>query len=634
MTSRVRCSCGRVYDPAKHTTCPDCGAESTVESVVVAEKIKPPVPPNLNRESAQSDAAGGTQTTGTREGRAQLVDLLKTLPWPVYAGAAAFILVLLLFSLRPRHSEQVVKKGEVPMPPPVTQEASPTPSFTIPPSEGPATPPGIVTGVNLAELIANAKPDATITVPAGLYPRGLVLSRAVHIVGDSRAGGQVMIQSEGKECISVRAKGVSIQNVQFWCKGIGELPAVSVADGADLQMEDCKIESTSALGLLVNGNASIKALGSEFTVPKGTAARLTKQAQASFTQCSFSNSQIGLTVSNAAKAELHSCAFEGIGAGGSDGAIMLVADENTQLTGEDCQFTNNSVGINVRGAASMTLTGCTFKQNVGSTTGGGVGTGVVVVGNSAQVVIRNSTLANSSPYAIDVMGGGTLTLEDSEISGSRTAGLVVGERNAPAAHADVKRSRFLGNASGIGVYGGSTADVQDSECRENNDGIVVFDQGSRLKLTKTNVVSNRDHGLYAYGSAEVTAVDSNFQGNGRGAQSGTPRKSSQRASIRLENCQFGGNRVFGAGASTHSELVLANCAFDGTDKTNVYHERGAVVRTEGLAGGPEASPEPTDEESSDQAKTKHKTDRHRYDDEQRRRAEDISRIIRRFLPGR
>ena len=87
MTSRVRCSCGRVYDPVKHTTCPECGAESAVESVVVAEKVKPPVPPDLTRESTQSGVAGATETTGGREGQAQLVGFLKAVAWPIYAGA-------------------------------------------------------------------------------------------------------------------------------------------------------------------------------------------------------------------------------------------------------------------------------------------------------------------------------------------------------------------------------------------------------------------------------------------------------------------------------------------------------------------------------------------------------------------
>lgn len=57
MTSRVRCSCGRVYDPVKHSVCPDCGAESAVESVVVAEKIKPPVPPKIEQAAKGPDRA-------------------------------------------------------------------------------------------------------------------------------------------------------------------------------------------------------------------------------------------------------------------------------------------------------------------------------------------------------------------------------------------------------------------------------------------------------------------------------------------------------------------------------------------------------------------------------------------------
>ena len=141
MTSRVRCSCGRVYDPVKHTTCPECGAESAVESVVVAEKVKPPVPPDLNRESTQNGVAGATGTTGGREGQAQRVGFLKGTAWPIYAGAAAFVLVILFFLLRPHHAEQLVKKGDE-RSPPVPQEASPTPAISIPPSAAPTIPAG------------------------------------------------------------------------------------------------------------------------------------------------------------------------------------------------------------------------------------------------------------------------------------------------------------------------------------------------------------------------------------------------------------------------------------------------------------------------------------------------------------
>ncbi|HEU0274045.1 MAG TPA: hypothetical protein VFQ83_05920 [Candidatus Udaeobacter sp.] len=119
MTSRVRCSCGRVYDPAKHTKCPECGAESAVESVVVAEKVKPPVPPALDREAGRGDA--------------QFAKPGKTLPWQIYAGAAV-VLLLGLFWLGTRtktHDHSVQPKPEV-------AQVSPQPSAQ--PSPAPTKP--------------------------------------------------------------------------------------------------------------------------------------------------------------------------------------------------------------------------------------------------------------------------------------------------------------------------------------------------------------------------------------------------------------------------------------------------------------------------------------------------------------
>jgi hypothetical protein len=645
MTSRVRCSCGRVYDPQKHTTCPDCGAESAVESVVVAEKTKPPAPPEIEpapkRDEEKKDGS--------------FAQLLKTLPWPAYAGAAVLVLLVLIFALRPRHAQQLAEKGERP-PAPVPEQSSPSQTTTNPPlipSGGATVPPSIPSasttppvipsggftippsmatgGVNLAELIANAAPGATVTVPAGLYPGGLVLSRAVHIVGDSHAGGQIFIQSEGKECLSVRAKGVTVENIQFMCNGIGELPAISVADGADLEMEGCKVQSTSALGLLVGGNASIKTLGSGFSATNGTAARVNQQAHASFTQSSFSNAKIGLGVANAAAADLHSCAFERIGMSDRDGAIMSIVGEKTQVTGDDCHFTNNTVGIIVREKASLSLTNCAFKDNTGSSARENAG--LVVVRDSAEATIRNSTLVDASPYALNVVSGGTLTLEDTEISGSRTAGLVVGERNGSPAHAQVKHSHFNGNAIGIGILAGSSAEIEDSECHENNDGIVVFDQGSRVKLKKTAIGSNRNHGLHVYGNGEASANDSDIRDNARGAQSGVPHKASQHGSLTLEDCRIGGNQVFGVGACAQSQLILTRCVFSEDSKKNIYRESGAIVQSDtgsDLAPPQEAAeatatPESTPRRKSSTRRTTRT--RPRQQDE-----EDISRIIRRWIP--
>ena len=91
MTSRVRCSCGRIYDPVKHPACPDCGAESAVESVVVAEKVKAPTPPET--ESAPSPPNAFINSASKS---------LRSLRMPVMIGGA--ILFLLVLFLVFRHS--------------------------------------------------------------------------------------------------------------------------------------------------------------------------------------------------------------------------------------------------------------------------------------------------------------------------------------------------------------------------------------------------------------------------------------------------------------------------------------------------------------------------------------------------
>jgi hypothetical protein len=120
MTSRVRCSCGRVYDPAKHTTCPECGAESAVESVVIAEKIKPPPPPDLDRERGAD---------GTTDG-AQLVKPFKPVQWKIYAGAGVALvlgLVWLVARAKP-HDHSAQPKPEVAQVSPEPAQPSPAPT--------------------------------------------------------------------------------------------------------------------------------------------------------------------------------------------------------------------------------------------------------------------------------------------------------------------------------------------------------------------------------------------------------------------------------------------------------------------------------------------------------------------------
>ena len=667
---RIRCACGRIYDPVKHKNkCPDCGAEAKIATV--AEP--PPLP--------------------TPEPKPAVVDLKPTpgppplptqFPIPINlqtlliigAGAAALILLVLLVrgcGGREKSAQRDRVHAEPGVSPTATAQGPPT-VIVIPPKPGPAG--GSAEGGDLNAMIANAAAGATVRVPAGLYRGGVVVSRAIKIVGDSKSGGQVIVQSEGKECLSVRSSGVAIQNMQFLGNGIGELAAISVADGTDLDLDGCKVQSGSGVAITVAAKGSIKGQGSTITATNGVGLRLNQEAKANFTQCSFSNSRGGLTIANASTAELHACAFENTGGDGS-GAIITINGAKTEVTADDCHFTNNNSAIVASDGASLTVTNSSFKDNGASArTGIGLiavrgaahatltndtfqsnnygvlvlekgvlemqkcnfdGTGfrqtqqvvagslpISVVGQGSTATIRNTVITNSTPYGVSVFSGGEITLEEVEIYGAHTVGLIVGDRNGPSGHAEVKHCKFNRNVTGIGICAGGSADIEDSECRENSDGVIALDRESRAKLIKTALVSNKDFGLYVHGNAEVSAQDCEIQNNAKGAQSGVARKSSERASLTLENCRFGGNRVYGAGAATQSELVLRNCTFDGTDKTNISKEHGAVVQTDAIAG---SSPSPEPRTGGTQARRQPTPPPARRPSDQ-----DIYRLIRRFRP--
>jgi hypothetical protein len=479
----------------------------------------------------------------------------------------------------------------------------------------------------------------------------LIINKAVRLVGTM---GQVFIQSEGRECLSVRAPGVAVQNVQFICNGIGQLAAISIAAGADLSLEACKVQSNTVLG--VNATGAIRALGSSFTAVSGTALRLNSGSRGNLTQCSLGESLFGLWLAKGASAELHSCAFDRNGGGEGKGAIASLTAAPASLTAEDCHFTGNTAGIRALDGSAITISGSSFKDNgitpqegaqlglivlfngakgsianctfdsnkQGVTavngsklqldkcqfTGGGIrGNEIVfcqpigVDGKGAVVTVRNSVLTDSAQYAANALDGGTIVVEDTEFSGTHGPALVVGYRGEGPGHAEVRRCRFLHNLTGVGLVAGSSGTIEDSELRENQDGIIALDPKTNVRGTKLKFTGNTDSGLFLRQNATAVVRDSDFMNNARGAIAGVRAKSAERASFTLQNCRFGGSRYFAVGACTLSRAILTDCTFDGTDKQKFFRERGSIIQTNELPSPtpPEAETEasPASEESAE-----------------------------------
>jgi serine/threonine protein kinase len=625
----------------------------------------------------------------------QGAELAKAKPsWA--AGAGAMLLVLVLTLSRCGKREKILPPVPGPtISPSASVSASPVASasahretIVVPPPYN-ASPQSF----DLGAMLAKAAPGATIIIPPGIYAGGLEATRAVRIVGDPKNVGEIFIKADGKECLSVRASGVFVQNVQFLCGGIGKLAAISVNNGGELEMEGCTVQSGTDIGLLATGNASVKLNATSFTTPSGTAVRLTEHAKATLTQCHFPDMPTGLNVLSGSTAELHSCAFERNGGYNGFGAILALNGQGTSLTADDCRFTANKAGIVVSENASLAITNssvkensagaeggivglisvrrsaratlsndtfernqqgvavtegsnlemqkCTFDQN-GIAQRGGVAGGVVpllIAGQGSAAIVRQSVFSRSAPYGVSVIASARLTLENSEISGTSETGLVVGDRSAPGGAVEIKGTHFLGNGIGLGLCAGASAVVEDSEFRENKDGIVVIDPNSSLSLTKSTVLANRGVGLHVFSGASATVTDSELRENEIGAMSGTRGKSNQRGSITLVHCSIGGNRSYGASVARDSQLILDNSVFNGPDRTAIFKERGAIV-TEKVPPSlsspePEVSPSPESSPSSSpgEAKSTPLPRRKTTPRPHPRTPDNIGRALRRLLPG-
>ena len=675
---RIRCECGRVYEPAKTPVCPGCGAAAKVATVV---ELKP----------TESERIEGSPSP-VRETAAAPAPFS---PRILIVGGAVLVGVVLFVLLVRRNPKAENASAIKPQPTQSAESATPgagpttTAAPFIPPPFGGNQNVILPQSFDLAAAIATAAPGATVKVPAGFYPGGIVLSHAVRIIGTPG----VVIQSDGRECLIVRATGVFVQNVQFICNGIGELPAISVADGAELELDGCRIQSMTTLGVAMNPNSGLKALGTTFSASNGVALRA-GQGHVSLTQSTISDAKIGLSAANGGKVELKSCALERNGADDPQGGILVATGQGTNISASDCHFTSNSGGISLLDNATFAATNCSFKSNFESTgargsmgliaiRGGSHATiagslfesngqglavsdrGVLEVdqstfsrngsqsrqlllptmpisikGQGSTAIMRNSKILDSVQFGIAMIDHASITLDDVEVARARVFGLVIGDTGNPADRAEVKHSRFHDNGTGIGIYGGSTLKIEDSEIRENNDGIVAGDQGTQLEMHKTQVIGNRERGIAVFSEAQGTLSESGFRGNARGAVSGLPKKSSGRARLTLQDCAVGGNRVFGVGVFAQNELILTRVNFEGGDKQNIYKERNAVVQTDAAPApeaSPSAAPSPAESPSPSQEKpqgsaTPSPKHRPRSTPRPRRPEDAATRILRQLFP--
>lgn len=363
-----------------------------------------------------------------------------------------------------------------------------------------------------------------------------------------------------------------------------------------------------------------------------------------FTKCGFFGGETGIMVDSEVKGQLRNCKFQDLGAKNGKGAVLKVFGTKSSITADKCEFTGNRVALVAENQASLAVTNGTFTDGGVGFEKGNTTNGIIAAKDAAKVVIIGSTFktnnqglqivsgstaeiadchfihngikvvapggkedysgvdflclpltisgqgstatvtrsdfTESVAQAIHVLDGGSLTLEDSEISAGGDVGIIVGRAGKTPARADIKRSRINRNPRGVQVAGGCFVTIDGGECLQNGIGLSAEDSSTRLHLAKVTIAESKEIAFYSQAGAEIVAEDCTIQNNARGAQAGRSGKSDMGATASLQDCKLLENQAFDALACEKSTVVLKNCAFSPGGKPKVSREKDGVIQAD------------------------------------------------------
>lgn len=580
---RIRCICGKIYDPSEHSHCPACGVEVRIESISVIA----PDP------GSGSKPAAGASPSPDDVGKSEKGDsrppapapLPRDLRWAWLAGgafASAVVVFGAMHFLKPSPAPAVAavsSEGGGSAPAPAkegngaagkgepgteshashdpspgasadaaegtgrssqgTGEATPSPKptgdQTVPEGNGAAAKPTVVehqgtdeeAGAALAEAIAKAGDGASIVVRHGSYVvDGLKLVRPIRLDGDVSTGLPPVIKTDKSACIEVGAKGVSIANLTLTqlTEGVGP-PSLMVKKDSEVTLTNCQMLSRSSGACGVQPGAIFTATKCAFACfgkerADSTAAAFMTSERFVLNQCEFTGAENGLVVAMKAAGELSECKFHDLGLPDGKGAIIKVLGTQVTITGDKCEFAKNRAGLDVS-AGSVTLTGGVFAGN-------GVEISEKTITPQGMIVIRskgkaslNGVKFDSNRQGIMVLGSGSLDLTGCHFTGNGFA-------------TESQQHAFFCNT--VAVTGmGASARIIDTDFSNSIRRVASAIDGGQLTMRNCKMTG---------GQQDILTV-----GNEGGAA----------CSLTVKQCQLTGFSAGGVVVSGGSSAVIEDC---------------------------------------------------------------------------
>jgi hypothetical protein len=486
----------------------------------------------------------------------------------------------------------------------------------------------------LRRALSLAKPGSTIRLKPHTYRGGFVIDRSVHLKGMD-ATDHAIIQNDADTGMEIRSPGVFLEGLQVTTLGSGKTPAVSVFAEGSLDLRNCVITSSRTVGLLVAGKASVTAVATSFSTHRmGFGSQAQSGATLTLSECSFRQNRWGLSAHGGAQVMGRKCEFTQSGMPNGKGAAANAEDPGTQITLEECSFTENAAGVMAFRAGSILAKKCVFKTNGVPPDPGNSTFGVMAAHAKGRLLVVESTF-ESNLQGISILSGSFAEIADCTFLNNGTATTDPNFRfysdtvavGGVGTKAIIKKARIHGAVmNGINVADGASVQLEDSDvtagdlcglsaigvkgddltevivlgsrCTGNRITGVELSEETITKLTDATLSRQGSHGIHVAGNATVVAesceinanggcgvfaalgatahvFDSTLAANAQGLQAGTG-VDTQKSSITLHDSTVTGSTDFGAGAINQSTVILMGSKVTG-NRRDIYQAKGGVI---------------------------------------------------------
>jgi parallel beta-helix repeat protein len=375
---------------------------------------------------------------------------------------------------------------------------------------------------SLTKALDAAQSGYRILVRPGLYREGVIIDKAVEIIGDGEPG-EVVIEAGGKHVIRFQANMGRVVNLTVRQIGDGKWYGVDIGQGR-LDLEGCDITSASLPGVAIHGGADPRLRRNRIHDCKQSGVFVYENGLGTLEDNEiFGNALSGVEIESGGNPTLRrNRIYDGKQSG-------VYVQESGLGTLEDNEiFGNAMAGVEISSGGNPTLRRNRIhsgRQSGVFVVENGLGTledneifgnalAGVEISSGGNPTLRRNRIHDGKEDGVFVVENGLGTLEDNEIFGNALAGVEI----KAGANPTLRRNRIHdGKQNGVFVQENGLGVLEDNEIFGNALAGVEIKSGGNPTLRRNVISKNTYEAVWVHNDGRGEITENDLRGNKAGA---------------------------------------------------------------------------------------------------------------------